>query len=92
MWLRYKVLDSRYDGIEDKVEGTDCDVHEALQIEHAMLSRGKKEKAVRGEEYEFVLEDQVEYVKDVMSSAEVRGTPFWRCGARPRGEGHAFCS
>eukprot|EP00286_Rhodomonas_abbreviata_P018224 CAMPEP_0181309798 /NCGR_PEP_ID=MMETSP1101-20121128/12219_1 /TAXON_ID=46948 /ORGANISM="Rhodomonas abbreviata, Strain Caron Lab Isolate" /LENGTH=459 /DNA_ID=CAMNT_0023416333 /DNA_START=227 /DNA_END=1604 /DNA_ORIENTATION=+ len=69
---RYKVLDNRYDEIEDTVMPTDQDVHESLQIEHANLAVGrKKEKAVRGEEFELVIDDQVDFVRDKISSDEV---------------------
>ena len=39
---------------------TDCDVHESVQLEHAAIVVGrKKEKAQRGDEYELLLDDQV---------------------------------
>jgi pre-mRNA-splicing factor ATP-dependent RNA helicase DHX16 len=69
---RYKVLDSRYDEIDDKVEMKDADVHEKLQLDAAATRIGyKKEKMMRGQEYDYVLEDQVDFVKDAISSAEV---------------------
>ena len=69
---RYKVLDSRYDEIDDKVEMKDADVHESLQLEAAATRVGrKKEKMERGQEYDYVLEDQVDFVKDAISTAEV---------------------
>jgi len=69
---RYKVLDNRHDTVEDNVLPTDQDVHEGIQLEHAKNIVGRKhEKAQRGTEYEMVLEDQVDFVKDAISSAEV---------------------
>ena len=69
---RYKVLDSRYDVIDDKVELRDTDVHEGLQLEHAAVRVGrKKEKMERGQEYDLVIDDQVDFVRDAIGSAEV---------------------
>ena len=57
---RYKVLDNRYDQIDDKVEEKDTDVHEGLQLEAAASRVGrKKEKMERGQEYDLVIDDQV---------------------------------